>query len=617
MPTPRALHPSPLGRWRLAAAVLVALQLTTTGACSAKTTDHPATSSTPNIVVGAHGLLGQVSVCAQTFTPSSVGSNPDPGSTVNTAVHNASAGDVLCFASGTYGDIDLYADHPPGMVTLQPATGAAVSIGTFNLNGVSNITMTGFSGSSSSNGLIVQVADHGNNSNITFSNNAMTSNGVMVRGNANANANINITGNSFIGFASSGEQDRVNISQDNGCPNGITVSNNHMSGGRSDGIDTTGGSCGTVISGNEIDHIDEPNCGAIHCDGFQDNGGGKGTVITGNYFHDDFDCFLLDDGSSNITISNNVCSTASDSNYWMQFGGGKTVTLDHNTIVSPAAAQYGNDHDGNASSNVTFTNNVWPRAPALNDGQPVSGTTTINHNLGSDIPGRPVFVGPLTSFAGYALTSTSPGHAAAADGTDLGISAATSSAGTATTTAPAPPPTPSAPVATAAVTPAITVAGATRARTRERVSKAEHRVSSTAPATLVRHGRFRVACAAHCRVTVVTRVRGGVVAIARGPGTTVVLNVAGHRLCAQAPTAGHERNGADPCRATPDAAPHPARPRASLSSRSARAARQRLLQVRRPAVGATGVTRRQPGGIAGRTQPSLRLRAQRGQEPGQ
>jgi hypothetical protein len=84
--------------------------------------------------------------CTQTFTTSTVGSNPFPGSSVNTAIQNGSGSTVICFAAGNYGEIDVYAAHPSGIVTIQPTPGAAVNMGLFNLNGVSNVKIDGFSG---------------------------------------------------------------------------------------------------------------------------------------------------------------------------------------------------------------------------------------------------------------------------------------------------------------------------------------------------------------------------------------------------------------------------------------------------------------------------------------
>ena len=377
-------------------------------------------------------------VCNQTFTPSTVGSSPYPGSAVNRALQGASGGQTFCFAAGSYGEIDLYAAHPGARVALEPVTGAAATGISFDLNGVSNVTMTGFSGASSSGGLTLQAGTQGNNSNITFSYNAMSSSGVSVSGNSNANANIDIAHNSFIGFGSSSETSRMEVINDNACPNGVTVEYNRMSGGRADGIDISGSSCQTQIVHNVIDNILEQNCGGIHCDGFQDNGGGNGTVLAYNYFFNDTDCFLLDDGSSNYNIHDNVCQTnTGDSSFWMQFGGAAGITLSHNTVLSTNGAQYGNDHNSNPSSNVVFSNNIFYSDPQQTSG-PASGAASESYNLcpsgcgGShETKATPKFAGggSPSSWAGFALAAGSPGLGAGSDGANQGVSSLASAPG--------------------------------------------------------------------------------------------------------------------------------------------------------------------------------------------
>ena len=384
--------------------------------------------------------------CTQIFTPSNVGTSPYPGSNVNTAVQSGNSSTVLCFASGSYGEIDIYNAHPSGRVTLMPASGAAALNPYFNLNGVSNVTVTGFSGSSSSGGLLVQVAGQGNNSNITFSNNAMTSNGVNISNNAIANANILIDHNTFIGFTSSNESSRINIVSDNSCPNGITVSNNTISGGQADGMNTSGASCGTQFLNNDISNIIEANCGGIHCDGFQDNGGGVNTVLDGNYFHNVSNCWQITDGTTNLTMTNNVCTSSSDASHAGQISP-SGLTFKHNTIASPLAINIGNDSHGTSSSNIVSTNNIFNGGLVVNGGQNVTGTFTQDYNLcysggcsGShSLSGTPTYVGGAnpTTWAGFALTSTSKGHASASDGLDMGITVSGS-------TPPPPPPSSSA-----------------------------------------------------------------------------------------------------------------------------------------------------------------------------
>src|SRR5271170_7397011 len=215
------------------------------------------------LLVLAIPAMSYAQSCTQTFTTANVGTSPYPGSNVNTAIQGGTTSTVLCFSAGNYGEIDVYAANPTGSGQLQiiPVPGATVTGIYFNFNGVSNVKITGFcdtdlpscptSNGSNTGGLLVSNAGQGNSSNITYSYNSMTTNGVQVQNNPNANAAILIDHNSFVGFATSNESSRLNMVSDSGCPNGITISNNIISGGESDGINTSGASCGTQIINND------------------------------------------------------------------------------------------------------------------------------------------------------------------------------------------------------------------------------------------------------------------------------------------------------------------------------------------------------------------------------
>lgn len=350
-------------------------------------------------------------------------------------LQGAKGGTVMCLASGDYNysngnGIDLYGVGPSSTVTLEPAPGATVELGTLDYNGVSNITVTGFTGSSVSAGVQMVPAGDGNNTHDSVTYDAMPNNGVFVQ-NAPANSNTLIAHDTFDGYASSGESSRLNIEATSpDCPDGVTVENNQISGGESDGIDTSGESCGTQILHNDISNIVESNCNGIHCDAYQDNGGGEQNVFEGNYMHNVSDCGLFDDGTTGLTYSDNVCTGLSDSLYAIQFGGGVDMTMTHNTFATTEPIEYGNDHNGNPSSNFTFTGNAtMDGVPSLNPGQPAPGLTE-DYNLLSggsgagahDISGSPTFSGGSSpsSFAGFALASGSLGYGMDA-GTSMGV----------------------------------------------------------------------------------------------------------------------------------------------------------------------------------------------------
>ena len=309
-------------------------------------------------------------------------------------------------------------------------------MGTVTLTGVSNITITGFSGSSSSQGLLLQGQYLGVDTNITFSYNSMSSNGVNVSNNNVANANILIAHNRFVGFASSGEQDRVVVNTANSghCPNGVAISHNLISGGESDGVDIDGGTCGTQILNNEITGIIEGNCHGIHCDPIQDNGGGQQTTISGNYLHGNSDGLLFDDGDTGAVVTNNVLDNPT---YRCIEGNYDQSRFDHNTI--DCEVNIGQDHGGDKTNNVVFTNNVM--GPSSNSGftfypgySTFGSFTTVDYNLHSsgayggpangahDVIGSPTYVGggEPSTWAGWALSGSSLGLGKASNGANMG-----------------------------------------------------------------------------------------------------------------------------------------------------------------------------------------------------
>jgi hypothetical protein len=127
-----------------------------------------------------------------------------------------------------------------------------------------------------------------------------------------------------------------------------------------------------------------------------------------------------------------VCSPAADSSYWMQFGGARGLTVDHNTIISTKGGSFGNAANGTPSSNITFTNNIEYSTLTQNRGQTVTGITeayNLTKTCGSlchgphDIMGAPTFQGGSapTTWYGMQLAPGSLGIGAAADGSNLGV----------------------------------------------------------------------------------------------------------------------------------------------------------------------------------------------------
>jgi hypothetical protein len=406
-------------------------------------------------VVTATNTLGSVSMysgatglatpaCTTTFTTTSA-------TNLSSAAAGSTGGQVFCFASGNYGNSKSgsYVDTGQYLITnvsassnvyFEPAPGATVSGVGFLVSGATNVVIENFGGQNTASSLGGFTASggngsYGNNTNVYFLNNSMTSDGGQVNDSGTvASQSVYIERNNFTGFASSGEQDRmlVNTGYNDtiSCPNNVYIEHNLFSGGESDGIDIDGGTCGTKITGNVISNIQQTNCGGIHCDAFQDNGGGENTTFEDNWIYNTTDCFGLYDNTTNYTVENNVCSDPSpDTSFWMQFGGADNFTFEHNTITSTAGSPYYNYNGVNNTG--TFTNNAWASSITPDPNNAPGSPFTQDYNLSSstagthDVKGTPTFVGGNnpSQWTGFQLAPSSAGKGAGNDGQDMGVEA--------------------------------------------------------------------------------------------------------------------------------------------------------------------------------------------------
>jgi hypothetical protein len=277
------------------------------------------------------------------------------------------------------------------------------------------------------------------NSNVSVLNN--TFKGQMLvdgSGKTGVDVNIVIDGNTF---------DGINICT--GCYTGrlqlwgitgVTITNNHFGGGgTADGI-LWGGYGGTVGPGNVFEDILQSNAGntGAHIDALQLNGAGPGNQgnvshasIIGNYFSNGSTYIMAPDGSSDITVKDNVFDGRTvNYAYKIQFGSADNVVFEHNTLFGTGAAFdskpiYAATHNalvrnniltsinfktigGNGCSNCTFTRNLFGPDATVNGTNNLTGTPTY---AGGAAP---------STWTGWQLTSSSLGYHAATDGKDIG-----------------------------------------------------------------------------------------------------------------------------------------------------------------------------------------------------
>jgi parallel beta-helix repeat protein len=151
------------------------------------------------------------------------------------------------------------------------------------------------------------------------------------------------------------------------------------------------------------------------------------------------------DGTANNTITDNVCfdeetaciSLYSDTNSVvdhnvMQTGGADpgACNIMHDTSAPIQSCTNSslliNSHKSGdrLTTGEIYTNNVSPRAPNVESGSLATNTNNLWSGATSpNINGTPTFLGGTnpTTWAGFALTAGSAGHAAGTDGGDVGI----------------------------------------------------------------------------------------------------------------------------------------------------------------------------------------------------
>ncbi|MGZ6456147.1 MAG: hypothetical protein ACXWRZ_13540 [Bdellovibrio sp.] len=358
-----------------------------------------------------------------------------PGATLATAIANAAAGSTICLNAGTYAEENLIGVSKSSDVTVRSVTGRTASVA-FYVRHSNHLKFQN---------LTIYHLDMNNdsvfNTNISVLNNTFTGQ-MLVSGSADAGVDVNIV-------VDSNTFDGINICS--GCYTGrlqlwgitgVKITNNHFGGGgTADGI-LWGGYGGTVGPGNVFDGISQTNAGTsgAHIDNIQLNGNGLSTApgavhnagIIGNYFKNGTTYIMAPDGSSYITVKDNVFDNCAEHNgYAIQFGTTDGTVFEHNTIKCTGAA-FDSKPANLASSNVIVRNNILTDVNfKVSSGNGCSNCTFTHNMFGSgtnaqigtdNLLGDPTWIGGLmpSNWAGWQLSSNSLGYKAALDGMDMG-----------------------------------------------------------------------------------------------------------------------------------------------------------------------------------------------------
>jgi hypothetical protein len=183
---------------------------------------------------------------------------------------------------------------------------------------------------------------------------------------------------------------------------------------------------------NLFDHILQSLCtDGTHCDSIQFYGAGPNNVVEGNYFKNSDTFIMAPDGTSSLTVRNNVFDgTGTSYAFGIQFGSANNIVFSHNTLIGNAGIGFGNKSGQPASQNCTAENNIFRDNARIYENNCI-GTVVVRSNMFSsssnasgtgNLIASPVFVGGTnpTSLAGFQLASGSPGKNAGNDGKDMG-----------------------------------------------------------------------------------------------------------------------------------------------------------------------------------------------------
>jgi hypothetical protein len=363
-------------------------------------------------------------------------------------------GQTICLTqSGNYGTFAAGAKAAPG-VTITPASGVNATL-TFNISNATNVTVDGTLGGGTMKTNCASNSFGGTNSNVYIKNVGFRfDTWASHSGSGILNFdNITVGGSDFCTASDPsimfGFDGTAGGSITNSTFIGSTVGNSTIGLNNPDGIRADG--AWTVGPGNVFTGFDD-TVGANHTDPVQFCCGGSvsgnsaapgtgGTTFRGNYFTSSTVVAYIAawDSTHDNIIENNVFVPGGGASFSVSLLSDSNSILRHNTM---GTLQLGHKTGDNAGNGTHIYDNILDHQFDADPG------LVFDHNLAlqavpagtGNLVGAPTFVGPLTSHDGYLLTSSSRGHLAASDGTDIGIYAL---GGTTPTPPPPPPPPPS------------------------------------------------------------------------------------------------------------------------------------------------------------------------------
>jgi hypothetical protein len=329
----------------------------------------------------------------------------------------AAGGEVICLETGDYGTWS----GTDKRVTLRRADGATPTMRFRFGPGDANFVVDGVSGAG---GRV-----DGGVSNVVVRNSAFNTCMFFF----GSNSDVVFDGNTHLDIDATCHNARLHMGG-----SGVTVKNSLLSGGDSDGAFIA--SDGVTLEGNRIINVCEGPTGN-HTDGiqFEDPNGigvpdssqsyGYDAVVRGNYFNF-MGCPVTagqalssyDSGTEGALLEDNVIDTTRPWGIELYSDEGSVVR--HNTVryYGPGTCAFNQQCgrialDRKPADPAGSGTQVYDNVAVVMSG---NGSTAARNDHNTN-PATVSHVGPLTSWAGFALAPGSPGKGAASDGLDTGI----------------------------------------------------------------------------------------------------------------------------------------------------------------------------------------------------
>jgi hypothetical protein len=316
-------------------------------------------------------------------------------------------GDRILLASGNYGTWT----GGNKSVTIRAEDGASPTMKIDFTTGDAGFTLDGLGGMG---GSITDGANHITIRNATFSSHLIID-GV-------ANASILLDHNRHVGIDSpTGDPNaRIALPYSSSQPSGVTIENSYLAGGDADGVHT-----GTAVNVIDNEFADICDRGGNHTDNIQFEGA-TGGRIAGNYIH--ATCTTqgitsYDGGTNGVVVEDNVVDI--HRSWGIEFYADRNSIIRHNTVRYYGPGCYADQTCGLIDINRKSTDAAGSGTQVYDNVAEVTvanGSTTArnDHNLSG---AQVTYVGPTTTYAGFALAPGSAGKGAASDGLDIGIRA--------------------------------------------------------------------------------------------------------------------------------------------------------------------------------------------------